>query len=219
MGTKINLEGQTFGKLKVINQGSPDIHGNVNWLCLCECGNEVSVRGYSLKSGHTKSCGCYKKEMSKKRITKKNTTHGLSKSSLYGIYHHMKERCLCKTNKDYKYYGDRGISICEEWLNSFSTFYEWAIANGYEPGLTIDRINVNGNYEPENCRWQTRKQQANNKRNTLQITYNNETHTISEWSEITGLKGATIKQRIYVRGWDVEKALTMPVRERRREKK
>lgn len=207
MKTKIDLVGQTFGKLTVIEKGPKDKHGNVMWVCLCECGNQIMTRGISLKSGHTKSCGCYIKDVQRERIVKENTTHGLSYSPLYRVYSHMKGRCFCTTNRDYKYYGERGITICDEWLNSFLSFYEWAISNGYKKGLTIDRINVNGNYEPDNCRWATRKEQTNNRRNSDLFTLNNETHTLTEWAEMTGVKPGYLYYRIKKKGMTLEEAI------------
>lgn len=119
----------------------------------------------------------------------------------------MKSRCTNTTIKAYKDYGGRGIKVCDEWLNSFEAFYDWAMKNGYADHLSIDRIDVNGNYCPENCRWATRKTQQMNKTNNLLIDFNGEKHTLAEWSEITGINRATIKSRLNA-GWTIEKALT-----------
>ena len=119
---------------------------------------------------------------------------------IYKLWSHIKDRCYCKTNKDYKNYGARGIIVCDEWKNNFVEFFKWAIANNYDDTLTIDRIDFNGNYEPSNCRWVTPKEQARNRRNNKLITYNNETHCISEWAEITGIPRKCLEYRI--RKWE-----------------
>ena len=127
----------------------------------------------------------------------------------------MKGRCLCKSDKDYSLYGGRGISICENWKESYENFRNWAIQSGYSEKLTLDRVDVDGDYSPENCRWATVKVQANNKRTIIYVTLGNETHTLSEWGEIKGISYATIdKRRRY--GWSNEAAVSTPIRKRRR---
>lgn len=129
---------------------------------------------------------------------------------IYKLWSHLKDRCYCKNNKDYKHYGNRGITICESWKHNFINFYSWALSNGYSDNLSIDRIDVNGNYEPDNCRWVTAKQQARNRRNNKFITYNGETHCISEWAEIIGIERKCLEYR--VRKWnDLNRIFNRPV--------
>lgn len=136
-----------------------------------------------------------------------NKIHGHKNDRLYNIWARMKQRCENPKLYGYKDYGGRGITVCAEW-HEFTPFYDWAMTHGYKENLTIDRIDLNGNYEPSNCRWVTMKVQANNKRRNHLITLNGETHTISEWARITGINKSTIRNRIVLYGWNIEKALT-----------
>ena len=187
MGKFIDLTGKYFGYLKVLKkcEYSETSHSYL-WECQCECGNITKINGNNLKSGHTISCGCKKGK----------TIHNKYKTRLYKIYHNIKQRCNNSNNIWYKNYGARGIKICDEWLNDFITFYDWAINNGYKDNLTIDRIDVNGNYEPNNCRWATKKTQQNNMRSNRHLTYNNETHTMAEWESILKLPHNYISSRL-----------------------
>ena len=156
-----SLVGQTFGRLKVLEEIFDHPSKRI-YKCLCSCGNIVYVEQGNLKSHLTTSCGCYRKEKNQKReITE---IHEFIKTRLYRIWSGMKTRCYNVNNKDYKYYGQLGIIVCSEWKEDFMKFREWAIQNGYQENLSIDRINPYGNYEPSNCRWATAKEQANNKR-------------------------------------------------------
>lgn len=202
-----NLKGQTFGRLTVIEVTNKRKHGSVVWTCLCQCGNTVEVTSNCLIRGKTKSCGCYKIESRKNNCRKTFLTHGQTKTKLYGVWQGMKRRCYCPTDKSYKNYGGRGIHLHESWLN-FENFREWSIQNGYKEGLTIERIDVNKNYEPSNCTWIPLKRQARNRRTTHYLSYNGETFSITEWAEKTGIPRKTISQRINNYGWSVDKALT-----------
>lgn len=204
-----DLTSMRFGYLTVFSRAQNSSTGEAMWNCKCDCGNTVTVGGYSLRNGNTKSCGCLQKEITVSR----NKTHGKSNSRLYRTYMHMKERCFSKNDKRYEEYGGRGITICNEWLgkSGFENFYKWSMENGYADNLTIDRKDVNGNYEPSNCRWTNMRVQQNNRRNNHTLEYNGETKTLSQWSEITGIKSITILNRLRL-GWSVEKALSEPVR-------
>lgn len=126
------------------------------------------------------------------------------------IYSMMKQRCYNSKMPNFKYYGARGITVCDEWRNSSQSFYKWAISNGYKEELTLDRIDNNGNYEPSNCRWVTVKEQGNHRSNNIILSFNGENHTIPEWSEIIGIKQYVIRNRL-IRGWSIENALTRKV--------
>lgn len=203
-----NMTGQRFGKLRVIkyvgNYISPKKSKSAKWLCKCDCGKEIIVIGKNLRKGATKSCGCLWQKLSKEGTFGK--THNLSKTRLYGIWNAIKRRCNEKQYRAYVHYGGRGIRVCEEWENDFKSFYNWAMNNGYNDKLTIDRINVNGNYEPNNCRWATRKEQANNTRSNINIKYKGQIKTLKEWCNLLSLKYPTILYRIRKAHYSIEEA-------------
>lgn len=199
-GNPIDLTGQRFGRLTVLEVSPKRARRELMWVCQCDCGNVVTVRGKCLRKGETKSCGCYNKEVSSKRNKVLATKHGWYGTRLYRIYRRMKDRCTNPNVPMYHHYGGRGITVCDEWMNDPKAFCEWAMANGYEDNLTIDRIDTNGNYEPSNCRWVTNIQQQRNKRNNVTLTYNGETKCITEWAEMYGIARSKIYQRIRS-GW------------------
>lgn len=204
----INLIGKRFSKLKVIKRIENDKYGNSRWLCECDCGKITKVLGTHLRSNHTKSCGCLQAQSCKN--IKHKPKHGMIKTRIYRIWNGMKNR----TNENsrfketqYKNYSGRNIKICEDWKNNFVSFYNWAISNGYQDNLTIDRIDVDGDYEPNNCRWVTMKEQQNNKRNNTILEYNGLKLTISQWEEKLNFPHKLITNRLR-RGWSIEKTLT-----------
>lgn len=202
----IDLTGSRFGRLVVI--GRYGRRGrSVAWLCKCDCGAEIVTRGDSLRKGATQSCGCIHKE----QLQHRNYTHGLTHTRLHNIWGCMVQRCYNNKTPCYNLYGGRGITICDEWRNEFKSFYDWSISNGYADNLTIDRIDVNGNYSPDNCRWVTMKEQSNNRSTNRFLEYNGERHTISEWGELLGIDSETLSSRLR-RGWSVEKTLTEEIK-------
>lgn len=179
------------------------------WECVCKhCGKHFNATGRNIREEKVKSCGCYTFYLKGEA----HRTHGMFGSRLYLSWAHMISRCYNKNVKHYHNYGGRGISVCDEWRESFEKFSRWALDNGYEENLTIDRIDNNGNYEPSNCRWVTHKDQVRNRRNTILIEIDGVEKTLSEWCEIYGAEYHLVHKRIFFRKWDPKKALTEPVR-------
>lgn len=203
--------GQKFGELLVLNEVPKDIRKDKNHRCFecqCSCGSKTIVTLNHLKTGHTKSCGCMKGKM----CSIANTKHGMTGSRIYQIWLHMKHRCFNPKDKEYHRYGGRGISICDEWINNrgFENFYNWAINNDYQEDLTIDRINNDDNYEPNNCRWVNRKEQMNNVGYNIYLRLEDKEHTIAQWSDILGIKQNTIQARKKYHNYDDRAALLKP---------
>lgn len=198
--------GERYGRLMIISTAQ---WKNKQWYynCICDCGEKVIVGIKSMMDKNTVSCGCYNREVLKKIATK----HGKRHTRLYGIWKTMKSRCYNEKFPKYQKYGARGIKICEDWKNDFKKFYEWANQNGYSENLSIDRIDVNGDYEPKNCRWVNAKIQANNKTTNRYVQYKGEVKSIAEWASILNMNCATLRGRLNA-GWSVEKAFVTPVR-------
>lgn len=202
-----SLLNKKFGKLKVIEELSFDKQQHsYKCICKCDCGNEIIVNANNLTSNKTLSCGCYRKDVLKNR-----KKHGDTNKRLYHIWNGMKQRCYNEHSKNYTNYGKRGIKVCDEWLENYLNFKQWALKNGYRDDLSIDRINNNKGYYPENCRWETAKVQANNTRNTKILTINNKTLSLQQWSEIVGIKSSTILARLN-RGWSKHDSVFTPLK-------
>ena len=197
----IDLTGQRFGRLVAMYR-VPGFTKDTRWHCRCDCGNEVSIRRLTLRNGTATSCECYHNEIAGENFK----THGLSGTRLHHIWEGMKHRCYLKNDVGFHKYGGRGIKICDEWKSDFKAFYEWSMLNGYEENLTIDRIDCDGDYSPENCRWVDIVTQANNTRANRRIECRGEIHTLAEWPRISGIKSATIKERLN-RGWAADRAI------------
>ena len=208
MANLVDLTGQRFGRLLAIERRGSDAWRSAMWLCKCDCDKECLVSSHNLRTGHTQSCGCLQSEMT----SKANTTHGHRNTRLYGIWNAMKGRCHRENTQAFPSYGGRGIAVCDEWKTDFSAFYEWAMANGYRDDLTIDRIDNDKEYSPNNCRWVATEIQANNKRSNVVIEYKGEQHTLAEWSKILGIKYATLRKRLE-KGWSIEGAFHTPLME------
>jgi hypothetical protein len=198
---KVDLTGQRFGRLTVQFGFRRD--KKTYWHCICDCGKEKDVFHSSLLRGLTNSCGCLQNEI---RILT-HTTHGASKTRLYKIFCCMSKRCYNKNASNYERYGGRGIRICDEWHNDFPSFQKWALSHGYNDSLSIDRINSDDNYYPENCRWADAVTQVRNRRNTMILTFQGVKKSVAEWANILGIKRGTLARRIRT-GMPIEKAMT-----------
>lgn len=195
---KIDMAGKRFGHLTVMKEAYR-INKRIYWLCLCDCGKEKAIDGRHLRDGNTTSCGCMQRCYG----------HGKTETRLYHIWCTMKARCLRETSNKYSRYGGRGITICDEWKNNFNAFYEWAKQNGYEDDLSIDRINNDKGYYPENCRWATPEEQANNTAQNVYVEYNGIKTTISRMARLHNMKPSILSKRLK-RGWSIERAIETP---------
>lgn len=214
MTRRKDITGQRFGKLVALSP-LPFENRNTYWLCRCDCGQEAKVSAANLRRGATKSCGCLRREKAVPKSWARLTAHGQSRTRLYKIWTGMKSRCSNPNKEDYKNYGGRGIRVCAEWISDFVAFREWALANGYRDDLTLDRLDVNGDYRPDNCQWITVAGQNNNTRRNHFLTYKGETRTIAEWARIKGLRYNTLMGRINSGEWTVEQALETPAAPRK----
>ena len=205
MGKLKDITGERFGRLVVVERVENDSNGQAMWLCQCDCGSEPKViRGSQLRNGKISSCGCFHKE----QLSDFRTTHGMAKCRLYRIWKNMKQRCCNKNHPRYLDYGGRGITVCDEWVNDFTSFREWANSAGYNDGLSIDRIDVNSGYSPDNCRWADNKTQQNNRTTNHYITINNNTKTLREWCDEYKISYVLVRDRINKLGWNPIVALT-----------
>jgi hypothetical protein len=198
---RLDLSGERFGRLTVMSYVGKHPDGRVIWSCHCDCGNETEATTANLRRGKTRSCGCLKAEI----LKVVGLQHGYFGTRMYRIWAGLNSRCLNPDNKDYPKYGGRGITVCERW-RSFENFHADMI-EGYDDSLSIDRIDVDGNYEPSNCRWATASRQAENRRTTKPIEWRGRAMSIAAWSKETGIPVEAIRSRIR-KGWDIDRALT-----------
>ena len=216
---KDDLTGKTFGELTVV-KFVPTDNRRSYWLCKCSCGGEAIVYSGHLKCGHTTTCNNSSHRIGKKcsddtkqKISNANTKHSGCGERLYRVWASMLNRCNNQNEIAYKWYGAKGIKVCDEWLD-YANFRQWALSSGYDENAeahacSIDRIDGNGDYCPENCRWANAKTQANNRKSNVLLTYNGKTQTMMQWSEETGVPYGLIQQRLN-RGWGVQKAIEQP---------
>lgn len=188
MSHLVDMRNERFGRLIVVERAENSKAGQARWFCVCDCGNTNIVKGQDLRNGKVRSCGCYKIEQ--------QTKHGFYNEPLYRVWTSMKNRCNSSTNQWYSAYGGKGVSVYQEWQEDFLVFRDWAIKNGYKKGLTLDRIDVNGNYEPNNCRWITIQEQQYNKTTNVYIEINGVSKTLTEWCKKYKTPLSTAKGRI-----------------------
>lgn len=199
---RLELMGQRFGMLTVIERAESKKNGAVRWKCLCDCGNSTIVEGRELKRGKSRSCGCRKAEA----MREANTTHGKTHTRLFSIWTGMKNRCSNVNDEHYERYGRRGITVCEEWLHDFEAFYNWAMAHGYADSLSIDRIDNDKGYSPNNCQWATPTEQANNRSTNRIVSFGGRDLTVAQWCKRLGAKINIVYARLGY-GWSIEESL------------
>lgn len=203
-----DLTGNKYGKLTVIKRAddyvSPSGNRSVRWLCVCECGREKIAIGAELKRGNTQSCGCMHKAVWHNIVTK----HGKHDTRIYRIWKGMLTRCYNTNHHTYANYGKRGIAVCDEWKDNFQAFYDWSMENGYTNDLSIDRIDYNKGYTPDNCRWTTTTEQANNTRKNHYITYDGKTQTMAEWAKELGIPYTLLRDRVCKLGWSIDEVIS-----------
>ena len=210
------MTGRKFGRLTVIERAENTKHGAARWLCQCECGNKTVVIGDELRKGNTTSCGCYAKEIAKETartyIAAKNKTHGKTGTLIYKEWAEIKCRCFNKHDLSYSRYGGRGIIVCDRWRDSFEAFYEDVskLPHFGEKGYTLNRIDNDGNYEPNNIEWADAITQSNNRRNNRRISINGEMLTIAQLARCYNMPYKKLYKRLVTLHWDIEKALSTP---------
>lgn len=196
----LDITGRKFGMLTAL-RFSDRKNGSTYWIFLCDCGKEKRIISRNVITDNVKSCGCHKKEF----LRNIATTHGMSKTHIYSVWRSMKSRCIKPSHISYINYGGRGIKVCDRWIKSFKNFFE-DMGSTYRKGLEIERINNNGNYEPDNCKWATEKEQGNNKRSNVILNHNGRKMTIKQWSEFLNINEATLYRRYYQK-WPVNRLL------------
>ena len=212
MSKLIDLTGRRFGRWTVIERASSKVTDKSTmtmWLCRCDCGNMKVVSGINLKQDSSKSCGCLSGELTSRR----SRVHAMSDTKIHYVWRGVKQRCTNPKHIGYSNYGGRGITVCDEWLRDFKAFYDWAIASGYQEGLSIDRIDNAKGYSPDNCCWKTSKEQNRNKRSNNFLAINGETKTLIDWCAQCGLPYRTVCSRLRY-GWTPEEALGLVPRKK-----
>lgn len=206
-GNLKDLTDQIFGRLTVVKRVKNNPHGDAQWLCQCRCGNSLITEGYSLRKGRTKSCGCLRKEVT----IQKHTIHGLSQNPEYYAWYDMINRCYNPTNIGFHNYGGRGIKVCQRWHSLINFITDM----GFKPSpeYTLERINNNRGYEPQNCCWATRKSQARNKRTNTMVSFQGQIKPLIEWAEELKMSYSAIVSRISS-GWSIYNALTIPIQKK-----
>lgn len=209
MACFIDMTGKKYGRLTAIKRVESALDIRPVWLFRCECGNTHIARGNDVRSGRIKSCGCLHRENAIDKLPlmhDANTIHGQARTAIYRIWCGMKGRCYTKSNTSYPRYGEKGITVCEEWIDNPESFIEWALATGYKKGLSIDRIDGTKGYSPDNCRFITQLEQMRNISSNVKITVNGVTQVLADWSKQTGIHRDTIEARIK-RGMSPEEAM------------
>jgi hypothetical protein len=208
MGKIKDLEGMKFGRLSITTFSQVRNH-EAWWNCICDCGKSVTKSGHDLRLGRVKSCGCLQPEV----VSNTSRIHGMNETKEYRAWISMKARCYNTKGRLYKHWGGRGISVCPQWKEDFEQFHK-DMGPKPTPKHSLDRIDVNGNYEPGNCRWATREEQDNNTTRSNKLIYNGETKTITEWAKAAGMSNMGLYNRIQS-GWSIERALTKPSQKKR----
>lgn len=204
MAKLIDLTGKKFNLLTVVERAENSCNGRARWRCLCECGNYTVVASSNLINGAVKSCGCL--------VTSNHSfKHNQSKTRLYRIWALMKSRCENPNVKSYEIYGGRGIQVCAEWNNNFESFQEWAKKTGYSDSMTIERIDNDKGYSPENCTWISKSEQSKNRRSCILIEYNGKTQNLTEWCKELGIDYKRVNNRMKKLGMPFEVAISKPV--------
>jgi len=206
----IDITGQRFERLTVIRYAGLNKHQKAMWECKCDCGKTITVLGKCLRNGNTKSCGCYTSDRIREYSKVRWKTHGESGTRLHHEWTAMNQRCRNPNHESYANYGGRGITVCDEWAHSFTAFRDWALQNGYQDDLTIDRIDNDSGYCPSNCRWVDYKTQSRNNSRNVVITYRGETHCLTDWVDILGLNYKIMRARIVDKGWEPSIAFETP---------